>query len=119
MVKPNKQIQALKNAAKDKRKNALEKVKNAIQEMKENNLPINVGTVAKLAGVSRTWIYNNPDLKNKIDRQHRHEDKIKRVVDLQKLVETRDKKIAHLKYRNQQQKIIIQLEVVYGELYKK
>jgi predicted RNase H-like nuclease (RuvC/YqgF family) len=90
--------------------------------MQENNLPINIGTVAKLAGVSRTWIYNNPDLKKKIDRCRHKDDKIQRIVDLQQSVETRDRKIAHLKHRNQQQKAIIkklrrQLEIVYGKLY--
>jgi len=124
MTKQNKQIQALKTAAKNKRQQALEKVKSTLQEMQENNLPINVGTVAKLAGVSRTWIYNNPTLKNKIERFRPKEDKVHRIINLQRSVETRDRKIAHLKHRNQQQKTIIkklrrQLEVVYGELYKK
>lgn len=124
MTKQNKQIQALKTAAKNKRQQAMEKIKSTLQEMQENNLPINVGAVAKLAGVSRTWIYNNPTLKNKIERSRHKEDKIHRIIDLQRSVEARDKKIAHLKHRNQQQKTIIkklrrQLEVVYGELYKK
>jgi hypothetical protein len=100
----------------------IEKVKNTLQEMLENNLPINIGSVAKIAGVSRTWIYNNPTLKNKIERSRLKEDKIHRIIELQRSIETRDKKIARLKHRNQQQKAIIKklrqlLEVIYGKLY--
>ena len=123
MAKQNNQIQALQMAAQTKRQQALNKVKKALVDMKENALPINIGTVAKLAGVSRTWLYNNTELRDEIQQHCWETGKIQRIIDLQQLVETRDRKIAHLKHRNQQQKTIIkklrrQLEVVYGELYK-
>jgi len=57
MAKQNNQIQALQMAAQTKRQQALNKVKKALVDMEENALPINIGTVAKLAGVSRTWLY--------------------------------------------------------------
>jgi hypothetical protein len=125
MTKSNNQIQALKNAAKNKRQSAIEKVKNTLHNMKEKNLPISIGLVAKLAGVLRSWLYNNPDLQEEINQyRHKDGDKIHRIVDLQQMIITRDKKIIFLKSRNQKLKEIVkklrrQLEVVYGELYKR
>ena len=123
MSKINKQIQALKNASQVKRQNTIHKVNDALQQMKNNNLPINFGSVAKLSGVSKTWLYKHEQLKEQIDRARNRDDKIKSVIDQLSLVEKQNAEIDTLKNRNNKLKEIIkklrrQLEVVYGELYK-
>lgn len=123
MIKPNNKILALQKASQAKREGTLDKVRTTIQKMKDENLPINLGAVAKLAGISRTWLYKNDDLKSEIASLRQDSSKIKRVIDMRALVETRDKKIASLKEKNLTLKAVVkklrrQLEFVYGELYK-
>src|SRR5690606_5821197 len=119
----NNQIRALQLASKAKRQETIVKVRATIEKMKDENLPINVRAVANLAGISRTWLYKNDDLKSEIESLRKDTSKIKRVIDLRSQLETRDKKIASLKAKNLTLRATIkklrrQLECVYGELYK-
>jgi dynactin complex subunit len=123
MVKINKQIQALKTASQRKRQNTLDKVNDTLQKMRDNNLPINFGSVAKLSGVSKTWLYNQAELKSQINSTRGKTGKIQRVIDQQSLVERKEAEIIALKNKNNKLKETIkklrhQLEIIYGELYK-
>lgn len=123
MSKADNKIRGLQIASQAKRQDTIDKVLATIEKMKVENLPINVRAVATLAGISRTWLYKNDDLKSEIESLRQDTSKIKRVIDLRSQVETRDKIIASLKEKNLTQKAIIkrlrrQLEFVYGELYK-
>ncbi len=116
-------IQALKTAAKMKRETSIKKMNDAISKMDSEGLSISIGSVATYAGVARSWIYNNPELKAIIESYRKNNDKINRILDLRSQLDTRDKRIASLKSRNLTLKATIkklrqQLEVVYGELYK-
>lgn len=119
----DKRIQVLKEAAKNKGKNALSKVKSALSMMQAKNIPINFNSLAKLAGVSKTWLYSQPELKKEIEAIRGQRTKIHRVIDLQSTVQKKNNDILSLKEKNKKQEEIIkklrrQLEVVYGELYK-
>ncbi len=50
-----KQINALKNASKKKREDTINRVRNALEEMEKNNIPISFRSVSKMANVSRYW----------------------------------------------------------------
>ncbi len=123
MSETNKQIEALKQASRDKSKNTLLKVTTVLRVMKEKNLPINFESVAKLAGVSKTWIYKQTELSEEISCARNKTGKIRRVIDLQSTVAKKDNELIQLKEKNNTLKLTIkklrnQLEVVYGELYK-
>lgn len=123
MSKENNQVLALKQASKAKRNNTLLKVETTLQLMKDNNLSINFESLAKLAGVSKTWIYQQDDLRNEIYKLRNKKGKIERVIDLRSTLSRKDELIKKLKYQNNQLKITMkklrtQLETVYGELYK-
>jgi ABC-type Fe2+-enterobactin transport system substrate-binding protein len=60
------QIAGLKAHAEQKNKDTIRKVNKAIDRLKRTNQPVNFETVAKLAGVARATLYNNPLLKERI-----------------------------------------------------
>jgi len=57
----------LKEYAKNKTKITLEKVDKAIQELFICNQKINFNSVSNLSGVSKTFLYNNAEIKKRID----------------------------------------------------
>lgn len=118
----NKRIEALKKAAQSKRSNTLLKVTTVINIMKEKNLPINFGSVSKLSGVSKTWLYKQPELKLEISQIRVRSGTIERVIDQRKSIGKMESTLLSLKARNKKLREIIkklrrQVEVVYGELY--
>lgn len=122
MTESNNKILALKKAAQDKRDDTQLKVTTVLRVMKEKNLPINFKSVAKLAGVSKTWLYDQPEIKNQIEILRVKKGKIQRVMDLKSTVEQKDNEILALKTKNKSlqetvKKLRQQLEIVYGELY--
>ena len=122
MTESNNQILALKKASQAKRDDTQLKVTTVLRVMKEKNIPINFKSVAKLAGVSKTWLYDQPEIKNEIEMLRVKKGKIQRVIDLQSTVEQKDNEILALKTKNKAlqetiKKLRQQLEIVYGELY--
>lgn len=123
MTQNNKKILALKQASQDKVKNTQLKVATVMRVMKEKELPINFESVAKLSGVSKTWLYRQPELSKEISQSREKTGKIKRVIDLKDITEKKDTEIRKLKNKNSAltseiKKLRHQIEVVYGELYK-
>jgi len=122
MTESNNQILALKKAAQDKHDDTQLKVTTVLRVMKEKNIPINFKSVAKLAGVSKTWLYDQPEIKNEIEMLRVKKGKIHRVIDLKSTIEQKDSEILVLKTKNKSlqetiKKLRQQLEIVYGELY--
>lgn len=115
-------IQALKTAAKMKRETSIKKMNDAISKMHSEGLSISICSVATYAGVARSWIYNNPELKAIIESYRKNNDKINRILDLRAQLDTRDKRILTLINKNKVlreriKKLRHQLDVVYGQLY--
>jgi len=122
MTASNNQILALKKASQAKRDDTQLKVTTVLRVMKEKNIPINFKSVAKLAGVSKTWLYDQPEIKNEIEMLRVKKGTIQRVIDLKSIVEQKDNEILALKTKNKAlqetiKKLRQQLEIVYGELY--
>ena len=57
----------LKEYAKHKGEITLEKVDKAIRELSLTEQKINFNSVSQLSGVSKTYLYNNEDVKNRIE----------------------------------------------------
>jgi hypothetical protein len=62
----NKRIAALSHAAQEKKRFASEATDKAIRKLTSSNQPITIANVARLAGVSTSYIYKYPELKERI-----------------------------------------------------
>lgn len=58
----------LKNHAQCKRDQAFERTEVAIRQLLKEGRPINFETVSKVSGVSRAWLYNQPEIRQRIEQ---------------------------------------------------
>ena len=116
----------LKEYAKQRSQMALEKVDKAIRELPLTEQKINFNSVAQLSGVSKTFLYNNQEIKKRIEElrdkqvnrtinQRAKYDKTSKAKDI--IIMAKDKKIRELEEENK--KLKEQLEVLRGKLYEK
>lgn len=116
----------LNEYAKNKTKMTLEKVDKAIRELSLGEQKINFSSVCNLSGVSKTFLYNNADIKKRIEelRDKQTEKVIKQRLKYDKTDKSKDiiimaknKKIKELQEENK--KLKEQLELLRGKLYGK
>ncbi|MGN2339031.1 DUF6262 family protein [Clostridium cagae] len=116
----------LKEYAQNKTKITLEKVDKAIRELSLGEQKINFNSVCNLSGVSKTFLYNNAEIKQRIEelrdkqtekvrKQRLKYDKTDKSKDI--IIMAKDKKIKLLEEENK--KLKEQLEVLRGKLYEK
>ena len=116
----------LKEYAKQRSQMALEKVDKAIRELSLTEQKINFNSVSQLSGVSKTFLYNNEEVKKRIEElrdkqvsktinQRAKYDKTSKAKDI--IIMAKDKKIKELEEENK--KLKEQLEVLRGKLYEK
>lgn len=114
----------LKEYAQNKTKITLEKVDKAIRELSLGEQKINFNSVSNLSGVSKTFLYYNAEIKQRIEelrdkqvekiiRQRLKYDKTDKTKDI--IIMAKDKKIKELQEENR--KLKEQLEVLRGKLY--
>nr|WP_228850286.1 DUF6262 family protein [Clostridioides sp. ES-S-0107-01]UDN53083.1 transposase [Clostridioides sp. ES-S-0107-01] len=116
----------LKEYAKQRSQMALDKVDKAIRELSLTEQKINFNSVSQLSGVSKTFLYNNQEIKKRIEElrdkqvsktinQRAKYDKTSKSKDI--IIMAKDKKIKELEEENK--KLREQLEVLRGKLYEK
>ncbi|MCS6130529.1 transposase [Clostridium botulinum] len=116
----------LKEYAKQRSQMALEKVDKSIRELSLTEQKINFNSVSQLSGVSKTFLYNNEEVKKRIEElrdkqvsrtinQRAKYDKTSKSKDI--IIMAKDKKIKELQEENK--KLKEQLEVLRGRLYEK
>ncbi|WP_195945797.1 DUF6262 family protein [Paraclostridium bifermentans] len=116
----------LKRYAKQRSQIALDKVDKAIRELSLTEQKINFNSVSQLSGVSKTFLYNNEEVKKRIEElrdkqvsktinQRAKYDKTSKSKDI--IIMAKDKKIKELEKENK--KLKEQLEVLRGKLYEK
>ena len=116
----------LKEYAKQRSQMALEKVDKAIRELSLTEQKINFNSVSQLSGVSKTFLYNNKEIKKRIEElrdkqvsktinQRAKYDKTSKAKDI--IIMAKDKKIKELEEENK--KLKEQLEILRGKLYEK
>ncbi len=116
----------LKEYAKQRSQMALDKVDKAIRELSLTEQKINFNSVSQLSGVSKTFLYNNEEVKKRIEElrdkqvsktinQRAKYDKTSKAKDI--IIMAKDKKIKELEEENK--KLKEQLEVLRGKLYEK
>lgn len=116
----------LNEYAKNKTKITLKKVDKAIRELSLGQEKINFNSVCNLSGVSKTFLYNNIEIKKRIEelrdkqterviKQRLKYDKTDKSKDI--IIMAKDKKIRELQEENR--KLKEQLEILRGKLYAK
>ncbi|MCB2291310.1 DUF6262 family protein [Clostridium sp. CS001] len=116
----------LKEYAKKKTQLTLEKVDKAIRELSLTEQKINFNSVSQLGGVSKTFLYNNEDIRKRIEELRDKQisktmnkrakyDKSAKSKDI--VIMAKDKKIKELEEQNNRLKE--QLEILRGKLYEK
>ena len=113
----------VKAFAKKKSEEAFKRVDEALREMVLNKEPINFNTVMKKADVSKGFVYNNEDIRNRIETLRKSQRGIKpkqvksKMTDSSKdiLLVAKTKKIKELEEENKQLKK--ELEALRGKLY--
>nr|WP_192927411.1 DUF6262 family protein [Clostridium beijerinckii] len=114
----------LKEYAQNKTKMTLEKVDKAIRELSLSEQKINFNSVSNLSGVSKTFLYYNAEIKQRIEelrdkqvekakKQRLKYDKTDKSKDI--IIMAKDKKIKELQEENK--KLKEQLEIIRGKLY--
>lgn len=122
----NDNTKGLKEYAKQRSQMALDKVDKAIRELSLTEQKINFNSVSQLSGVSKTFLYNNKEVKARIEElrdkqvsktinQRVKYDKTSKSKDI--IIMAKDKKIKELEEENK--KLKEQLEVLRGKLYEK
>lgn len=121
-----KNTEALKLHAQEKTRLALEKVDKAIREMALKGERINFNSVMTASGVSKAFLYNNEEVKERIELLRKQEinkeinqraktDKTSKSKDI--IIMAKDKKIRDLE--NENKKLKEQLAILRGKLYSK
>lgn len=116
----------LKEYALKRSQMALDKVDKAIRKLSLTEQKINFNSVSQLSGVSKTFLYNNQEIKKRIEElrdkqvsktinQRAKYDKTSKAKDI--IIMAKDKKIRELEEENK--KLKEQLEVLRGKLYEK
>lgn len=119
----DKRIEVLKKASKEKSEKTFLKVKESLDVMKEKNIPINFESVAKFAGISKTWLYGHVKFKHEIERARMKTGKLKRLINREVLLKNKTNEIERLKneckgLKDKNKILNRELEIVHGELYK-
>ena len=114
--------EGMNKAALQKKIDTINQVKEALITMEKESIPINVLSVYKFTGVSRSWLYKEPSIKDiilKIKDQSNNRFMQDQAIKLK----SQERKIEILTKQNKSLRKNIdelkqQLEVAYGELYK-
>ncbi len=107
-----------------RKEEAKEKALGAIREMQIENEPVNFNSVHKRSGVSKNYLYNEPEIRKSIEEWRQKEtnmiiarqtkyDKTSQSKDV--IIQAKEKRIAKLEEENR--KLKHELEVLRGLLY--
>lgn len=124
-MKHKRNTEAVVAYAKKKKEETVEKVEQAIKQLVQQNEKINFNTVTMAAGVSKSYLYNQTELRERIEtlRQQQSEvtspKKIKKNMSLENkdsLIQVFRERIRELEKENKQLKE--EIKRVNGKLYE-
>lgn len=112
----------IKAAAQKKREAAFAKTEDAIKKLLKEKKPINFESVAQTAGVTRAWLYKQPELRSRIEALRIQQDPKKELpVEIKASDASKTALIAELRRQNKElrsenQKLKRELEQAYGQV---
>ena len=124
-IEMDRNVEGLRKYAKYKKEEAQKKVDKAIKNLSLNDKRINFNTVSKESGVSKSFLYNDQNIKSRIvemrNKQINYEinqrakfDKTSKSKDI--IILAKEKRISELEKENKHLKA--QLQVLYSRIYE-
>ena len=121
----NDKTNGLKKHAKKRTKIASKKADKAIRNLSLQGEKINFNSVAKESGVSKSFLYNNQQIKERMEDWRQNEvnseinpiEKGKTSKSRNTVIHAKDKRIEELKKENQ--KLKRQLKILRGKMYER
>ncbi|MBW4426876.1 MAG: hypothetical protein KME50_21115 [Nostoc desertorum CM1-VF14] len=115
-------VDGLRANAKRKHEEALEKVKQGIRKLQQEEKTINFNTVAKASGLSKAWLYKDTDTKDLIERLRENNSQTKEIPPKQRssdaskdaIIKTLKEKIKRVEAENRG--LRDQHEAIYGRI---
>jgi Family of unknown function (DUF6262) len=118
-------IEGLRQSAQLRHQRTMQKLEEGISRLLSEGRPVNFNTVAEVAGVSTAWLYQQPQIRGRIEHLRAQQpDHHGRGLASKASDASKDAMLAALRQRVKQveaenRELRRQLEVVYGQLYKK
>ncbi|MCF7624716.1 DUF6262 family protein [Peribacillus castrilensis] len=117
-------VSGLINNAKEKKEKTLKKVEQSIKQMIKTQQKINFNSVSTHAGVSKTYLYKSPNLKERIEYLRSQQEGILSIKQVKRNVseESKDVIIASLRKRVKElekecQELKDKVKINYGKIY--
>lgn len=116
-------LDGIKGAAQKKRQEAFDKTEEAIKRLIREKRPINFESVAEAAGVTRAWLYKQPELRGRIETLRAQRSPKKQVPpEIRSSDASKTALIAELRQQNKQLRAQVQelkreLELAYGRAF--
>ncbi|MDZ8056568.1 MAG: DUF6262 family protein [Aulosira sp. ZfuCHP01] len=115
-------VEGLRGNAQRKRQEAFDKVEQGIRQLLKEKQVINFNTVAKASGVSKAWLYKEPEIKARIEHLRDNHSKAEKVPPKQRtsdaskdaIIKTLKERIKKIEAENRG--LRDQLEAVYGRI---
>lgn len=118
----NRNVEGLRDNAQRKRQEAYSRTDKAIQQLLKERKTINFNTVAQASGVSKAWLYKEPDIKARIEHLREQNQGAKKAPPQQRTSDaSKDALIKNLKVRIKQleatnRELRSSNEVAYGQI---
>lgn len=112
----------IKDAAQKKRTDTLQKVLDALITMKQQSIPVNFNSVSRFTGVTKAWLYKQPEVKERIQQAKENKSCTLFSQDQILNLNSKNQEIDILTRQNRQlrqeiEELRQQLEVAYAALY--
>ncbi|MDC3412881.1 DUF6262 family protein [Aquibacillus sp. 3ASR75-11] len=124
-MKHKRNTEAVVAFAKKKKEETAEKVEQAIKQLIKQNERINFNTVTSAAGVSKSYLYNQPELRKRIESLRQKQNKVASPKNIKKnmndenqdsLIQVFRERIRELEKENKQLKD--EIKRINGKLYE-
>ncbi len=118
-------VEGLRKSAQLRQQQTVQRAEEGIRRLLQEGRPVNFNTVAETASVSTAWLYQHPEMRQRIE--HLRQQQSTRMIQPSKTKTSdasKDAMLTALRQRVKQveaenRELKRQLEVVYGQLYKK
>ncbi len=117
-------VEGLHKSAQLRHQQTVQRAEEGIRRLLQEDRPVNFNTVAQTAGVSPAWLYQHPEMRQRIEHLRTQQSTQKRQPSKTKTSDaSKDAMLAALRLRVKQleeenRELRQQLEVVYGQLYQ-
>ena len=118
-------VEGLHKSAQLRHQQTVQRAEEGIRRLLQEDRPVNFNTVAQTASVSPAWLYQHPEMRQRIEHLRAQQSTQMRQPSKMKTSDaSKDAMLAALRLRVKQveaenRELRRQLEVVYGQLYKK